>query len=415
MNKQRGSRSVSIGAVRSGSEGSAILDNIDHYHIDTSLYNSSRTLSSSSSMVSTPSNRKANRNLPKTITNKVTLNARLVKGKLLNLQSSKKYRPPHDAARHYRDDTDDSHPNKIVPGFMIHKPINTSAYDYGAFTNYPSGIDLQHGDNLPPAVKESQIRAWESAERVSAGVIFGEDDEEDDDEEETNNPIIKSIPGYTSSELGVVTQLHDEFKTQRHPITEENLVNREHEETRMLYELKKKHQAQNERVFQKSSSLTQRRQVQIGQKKDLLRRVFGYQNSLNVDYITNNSSYSTLDSAANVQKTFHEDKEEIACLVDEDQAFAMLLEETSERHKSQNAFTDDMEETKNAKDLAKTFDYGRFQHIVTTKLNKIYSEQIKEDFLDSEEEDYFNNDEELNTEMQMFSMSYLRRCVKEEA
>ena len=58
---------------------------------------------------------------------------------------------------------------------------------------------------LFPAIKQSQIRAWESAEKICRGIIFDDDDDDeeestDDESENTKNPII-SIPGYTEGEL----------------------------------------------------------------------------------------------------------------------------------------------------------------------------------------------------------------------
>lgn len=353
---------------------------------DTTGYNTTRTVSSLSSM-STPNDTFGARGLrraqvsnqPKKVSTKALKSGKHIKTKLLNLQSSSK-----------RSIIDDNHPNKSVPGFIIHKPVILDSYDYSPFTNYPSGVDLQHTDHLPPAIKESQIKAWESAERITNSVIFGED-EDDEEDEDGGDRFIEGIPGYTKAELAVVLEVYDALQAYDGPILHGMMANWDKEERSALFEAKKKYTIQSERMFQKSSSFVQRRQIQINQKKELLGRIFGYQNTLNQEYITNNSSYSTLDNSSNIQKTFHEDKEEIESLMEEDEAFHMALAETAEKRREDRTLKEEM----------KSFDYASFQKVVATKLDEIYNMG-----------EY--GDEELNGELQGFSMTYLRKCLREE-
>ena len=82
--------------------------------------------------------------------------------------------------------------------------VASSPYDFSVFTTVATN-EKQHDEVLFPAIKQSQIRAWESAEKICRGIIFDDDDDDeeestDDESENTKNPII-SIPGYTEGEL----------------------------------------------------------------------------------------------------------------------------------------------------------------------------------------------------------------------
>ncbi|CUM68366.1 uncharacterized protein PRCAT00006088001 [Priceomyces carsonii] len=288
----------------------------------------------------------------------------LVRTKLLNLQGTRKRI------------VSDEHPNSSVQGFILHKPLNMNLYDYSVFTHYADGTDLQHGDNLPPAVKEAQIRAWESAEKVSYNLIFDELSDSSDDEE-----IIGDIPGYTRGEVSIILKKFGEKQ-----------VLDEEEEKKLLWEYRQKHQANQEKTFSQYLSLAGKRKIQISQKKDLLHRIFGYSNNINQEYMTNNSSYSTLDNVSSTQKAFHEDKDEINLLLAEDKAYKQSILEVKS-----NVFDIKLDESLD------DFDYDKFQSITTNQLDKIY-----DDFLCGEEAD-------TNVDIQSFAVSFLRKKVKEEA
>ncbi|KAK6456877.1 anaphase-promoting complex subunit 9-domain-containing protein [Scheffersomyces xylosifermentans] len=453
-------------------------------------YNSTtRTVSSSStSMVSTPSNnirrfqqqrqqnqqQNQSQGTKKPISQRTSRNGRLIKSKLLNLQQSSKQKVAADGDGNAVDhEIDESHPNKSVPSFIIHKPINMNGYDYAVFTNYPTDIDLQHGDHLPPAVKESQIKAWESAERISRNVIFGvssESEDEFDDEDESasgssdsfndkenseninngrtgvnKNNIIQSIPGYTRGELNVI---HSSFQDLQHRSVSLNKYNSD--EKRMLHDYKKQVQSNQEKIFSSTHSIATRRQMQINQKKDMLSRLFGYSNTLNQEYITNNSSYSSVDNTANIQKTFHEDKEEITSLVEEDRAFVQALEETRHALKDlkNSSVSSNIKRKRRRSSLTprmdtSDFDYDKFHNVTAKKLDKLYNKHLSEHDRENDEvnyndmagtnvvnncnmeddnhDDYNEEDdldelsEEISEELQLFTMSYLRKCIKYEA
>lgn len=405
----------------------------DSYNVDSTTFNTTRTVSSGSSMVSTPSNnirrfrqkqqqqqlqqqqqQQQHHQPQKAGPTDKSSNGRLIKSKLLNLQQSLK-RFISGFHNNVEEDGDNDanidvdHPNKSVPSFIIHKPVNMNSYDYSIFTNYPNGTDLQHGDHLPPAVKESQIKAWESAEKISKNVIFGNSsDSEDDDEFRPKTTIpVTAIPGYTKGEFGIVSEVFER--------TQKESADLASEEKYQLFNFKKKVQSVHERAFSQAHAFSTRRQVQITQKKELLHRMFGYTNNLNVEYITNNSSYSAFDNSSNIQKTFYEDKEEIAALVEEDKAYKLSLEEA--RHTFLRAQNYDLginvKRKRRNDDDPDTFDYEKFQNLVATKLDKLYTNYFMEydgDILTH----YDDDDDMLDGELHHFSLSYLRKCIKEE-
>lgn len=305
--------------------------------------NSTRTISSS--IISTPSNRRRinNKIINKNINSKVSQD-KLIKSKILNLQQS-----------------------KIKFNLYQDWDINNSKgndYDYSIFASYPNS------SKTPRIIKQSQINAWESAEHVTRNLIFNEsdddDDEEDDDEDEDDEEeeeededeenefddnddeeqeagenienerglqkyneehqqtkefdllnVIKSIPGYSQGELHIIL---NGFK---------NRISLKQEKTQ-LFDYKYNLQINQQKLFNQSSSFQLKRQVQISQKKFLLRSLFGYSNNLNINYITNNTNYSSIDNSINIQKTFHEDKEEINLLLFQKSQFDKSLHEINQ-------------------------------------------------------------------------------------
>lgn len=475
---------------------------------ESSIVNSTRTISSSStSMMSTPSNniRKLNQdhntngqnqihqqgtqylhhvnpnnnhhrqdklkptsnNIIKKNKPKKSTNVNLVKNKLLNLQKSLKIygRKGHsieedeeeeeedDDGRVY-DDNRKNYPNSNTKGFILRRPLNMNLYDYSVFTGY-ADEESNYGDHFPPAIRESQIKAWESAEKISSNLIFDNDSDLSDDEYinegETHEEVeqfkptelpppqlqkdqpqqhnqncllesINSIPGYTKEELSLITK---RFTNQQMSIYESqfNLKNFEDEERKLLWKFRQNQQLNQEKIFSQYQSLTGKRKIQVSQKKDLLNKMFGYNNVLNQEYITNNTSYSSLDNIMNTQKSFHEDKEEITQLLDEDKEYHISIEETKLQlqalHSSLLHESFRKKYNKNLDD----FDYGKFQSLIAHRLNKIYEDA------DINKNDHrgttigINNttnshnalassttDDESNEELMSFSLAFLRKC-----
>ncbi|ODV78802.1 uncharacterized protein CANTADRAFT_91088 [Suhomyces tanzawaensis NRRL Y-17324] len=354
------------------------------------------------------SNRPAQHPKKKEISHKSSKNGRLIKTKLLNLHQSQKrsidkaYGDSGDGEGDngiYDVEVDPSHPNQSVPSFILHKPINMNSYDYSVFTNYPDGTDLQHGEHLPPAVKESQIKAWESAEKISRNVIFGDASDSDDGESDVDHnpesaPYVTYLPGYSREEWSVILSVYNELQARLGG----SLASMALEEKNQLHELKKKIQANHERLLSQTHAISTRRQVQITQKKELLNKMFGYANNLNREYITNNSLYSALDNSSNIQKTFHEDKEEVSSLLAEDSAYTAALMETAQRLAESSASGIP------ANDDDEAFDYDTYHRVVSQKLDEIYDAHL-------EVERFHPDHAASNGELQQFATAYLRRCL----
>ncbi|KAK6200025.1 anaphase-promoting complex subunit 9-domain-containing protein [Scheffersomyces amazonensis] len=459
---------------------------------DSLVYNTTRTVSSSStSMISTPSNnirrfqkhrqqqattgqQQTQRSHHDSKSQHLSKNAGIIKTKLLNLhQSSKRY---VDNMNYSSQTIDESHPNRSIPSFIIHKPMNMNGYDYSVFTNYPNGIDLQHGDHLPPAIKESQIKAWESAERMTKNIIFGDSSESEDDglsenegQDNNNNSInnniykngsigkriptrskniknniIQAIPGYTRGELQIILESFNKSGVKDD--------NSEAELKRLLNESKRDIQDRHDKIFQQAHTYNAKRQVQITQKKEVLTRLFGLSNGLNQDYITNNSIYSAFDNSSNIQKTFVEDRDEISGLLEEDRAFQLELEDTRtllmERSNDLNGEGSSSVRRKRRRSFNK-FDmdeiaYDKFQTIIKQKLDKIYKNQLRkyegidvkdvssqdqdhnqdqdhdhDDSTTSQDDNQYSFDDydgaitdQFNEELHFFTLNFLRKCVK---
>lgn len=384
--------------------------------MESSFLNSTRTVSSSSSMISTPSNRKLNAtnntisnnnngngtstttNVGKlrTSTNLITKSTKnkkssvnLVKNKLLNLQKSLKIYTKKD---------------EILPTNknFIRKPINMNSYDYSVFTNHCiNELDLL------PCIKESQIKAWESAEKISDNLIFDNDsdfsDEEDnsivdaghltvdDDKKNTNDlDFIKSIPGYTKEELEILLDRVNIYETSQ----DFNFKEFEAQEKQILYQHRQELQKRQESYFNQYQSLLAKRKIQITQKKTLLTKIFGYLNLLNQEYITNNTSYSSLDNVMNTSKSYQEDKDEINQILKEDRHFQIILEELKDsRPKKMNNVED-----------SDDFDYDKFQKLISTKMTELLdNDNITETNKIKDHQDLVN-----------FSVNFLRKCVKYE-
>ncbi|OBA22798.1 hypothetical protein METBIDRAFT_36718 [Metschnikowia bicuspidata var. bicuspidata NRRL YB-4993] len=239
--------------------------------------------------------------------------------------------------------------------FVLRKPATMAKYDYSAFVDCHTNSET--GDvNIPPLVKDSQVRAWKSAEKISAEIIFengssssspndttdvldegdgnslNEDARAsvegcDTDEAPSASVLLESIPQYTKGELKVILKNYRKLQNCASPPSYYELEDTEKKEL-WLY---RQHQSvTQERAFTANHTLLGKRKVQVFHKKEFLHKLFGYSNNINQECTTNNTSYSASDNAFNAQKAFHEDKEEILGLLAEDKAFEEELKTAKE-------------------------------------------------------------------------------------
>ncbi|KAG7663551.1 uncharacterized protein J8A68_002936 [[Candida] subhashii] len=346
--------------------------------------------------------------------------------------------------------------------FVLRKPANMNAYDYSVFTQHPPDLEMQ-GGGLPPPIKESQIRAWESAERVSHNIIFGnnninssesEFEESEPENEDTNtNPII-SIPGYTKGEINILVSSYKQ--TQQLPKHQYETHDPDREERKKLLEYKRKIMTKQERIYMQhqqlsTSNMGNKRKLQISQKKELLSRLFGYGNLLNLEYVTNNSHYSPIDSLSSVQRCMNEDKEEMSALIEENKAFIQIQEEMMQNFKGVTSSSDNNSMTskyntrrRNSQSIEDStnnneFDLDRVQEMMRRRLDRIYDRNINQyegiitDSKDDEEYREFSFDSEdiidhrmdehgdedlgngdMDKELIEFTVGQLRKYIKQE-
>lgn len=332
-----------------------------------------------------------------------------VKNKLLNLQSLKKFM------------TDKKGTEKAgTQAFAIRKPLDMNAYDYSVFTNYSNDSDMLDDDSLPPAVKESQVKAWESAEKITNNLIFNDTSSESDDDSEVDgepkdtkemkhrsNEIIQSLPGYTKGELCIIQTRFNDKQKQGPNVTNFG----DDEEKQLLWDYRKRQQATQEKLFSQYLSLSNKRKIQLAQKKDLLYKMFGYNNNINQEYVTNNTPYSAIDNAANSLKAFHEDKEEICLLIDEDRLYHQLLHDTKASLNSRHNNRLGINKRKLKKIEITDFDYDKFQSIVSFKLDHLY-DRFFVNYNCSKPAD-MDDDDEVSEELYNFTTAFLRRCMKD--
>lgn len=197
--------------------------------------------------------------------------------------------------------------------FVIQRPNTLPGYDHLVFSQGP--------------VRQSQVLAWQLAERVASSIIFGPDSEDESDDANTlidpvrlSTLVIRMVPGFTKGELDVALKATTDEEAQR-----------------LVYEYKKLSHRHHEQQFLALSSVTHKRQVQLAQKKEVYSRLFGDANRLNNDYITNNLYCLAIDNLADVHELFHEDKIEVTGMVAEEKAFNLAMGETARLFSSQNS------------------------------------------------------------------------------
>lgn len=392
------------------------LQSYDHSINDSFQHTLTRTVSGSSTVMSTPLNRRRTRHQahraaaaaaqhqsqPRKpdLSHAMLKRGRLIKSKLLNLTQSLK-----ETVAPMRLD-----PLKL---FVIHKPSIIGGYDYLVFAN--------------SLVRESQVNGWELAERAAKNIIFTGDSSDDDtaDADAANdsisggalakvpaaspytvspfatlasplaptppatssNNIIELVPGYTRDELVVVLGEHGDANHR-------------------LYEHKKRVHNQHEELFASATSFAHKRQVQIAQKKEVLERVFGSSNQLNSEYITNNTSYLALDNALNLQKTFLEDRDEVALIIAEEKAFAAELA-ASERVLSQPPVALPAKQRRRSPPIADVdIDHDKLQLVVHERLTAVYASIVEE-----EDPDIVDH---MAEELQGYVCRHLRKRIRDD-
>lgn len=392
-----------------------------------SIANVTQRTVSSSSMMSTPSNnirRVQQRNGFRQRSTNPELRAREIPAggnatrKILNLQQLKKtYLNPKP--------------------FVLRKPINMTKYDYSVFADHAAALSLDE-DELPPPIKESQIRAWESAEKISSNLIFENahppssgkfgifedaskdmdisvDDEVQADAEtsinrgssipgpQSSDDTIQSIPGFTKGELKILNENFDLLKNssgQVDPVDfEDTLAN-------ALWVYRQLESASQERAFMAHHTISGKRNVQVYHKKEFLRKLFGYSNNVNIDFITNNTSYSAFDNVANVQKVFHEDKDEMLGLLEEDKLFEEAIRDTRT-----NQLANNTESAGGRVDSEPDVDNSHLLHLTQTWLTSNYINENDSDDICSG--DSFMHGDDRDQEMVTFTMAHLKRCIKD--
>lgn len=295
--------------------------------------------------------------------------------------------------------------------FVLRQPVSMTKYDYSVFVGTA-------GEAMPP-LKESQVQAWESAEKISASIIFdGEgssgdafsifddaagDETFDDDsvcvEAETSinrgagrakvhpQQLIQAIPGYTRGELQIILDNFAQLQAGA------NLVENAAGEEKGLWLYRQQQSAAQEKAFMAYRTLSGKRKVQIHHKREFLHKLFGYANNLNQEHITNNTLYSAIDNVANAQKAFHEDKDEIFQLLEADKEFKETMAEARAAY-----------ETPSAAGFDADYDPVQLSGITLAWLTEEYARGMGAGL------PHVGNDPEVLA----YTLAHLKQCVREE-
>lgn len=320
--------------------------------------------------------------------------------------------------------------------FVLHKPVNMSSYDFSVFSkpvpdqnqDKRSFISEKASVQLPPSIKDSRIKAWESAEKISSSIVFdnnssiskpGDNSPNDsmsiDDDttydatvdevsidqglyerpsqrDQLSGKFIRSIYGLTRGEFDLILQNYDKLQN----CSEEPDLKQYFRESKSLIKNYAQQQnAEQASAFMSNHTLAGKRKAQILRKKELLHKLFGYANSVNQDFITNNTLHSSIDNSMNAQKAFHEDKEEM-----------MILQE------EQRAFEESMLETKQQLDAAKSSRYPPYADIAIAENSNLLN--MTSSWLDSVYEmEKIDLIEEGEPEMVGRTISYLKLRVRD--
>lgn len=315
------------------------------------LSSSLRNISSSTSLLSTPSNnirraQRINGHKPKDPHSRsrksrpnITLNSASTTAarKLLNLQELKRSLT-------------------VVQPFVLRKPADLSEFDYFVYARKVGPPGETKSDEKSPPVKESQIRAWESAEKVSANMIFDVEASASDDAEifedydtsmdvavsdddlsfgddyadcgDQEMPIVHSIPDYTKGELKILLDYYNKLQSCDSRV---DIFIYEEAEKSALSIYREQQRIVHERAYKSNPKPLAKRKLQVFRKKELLYRLFGYSNNINPSYITNNTAYSAFDNVLNASKALQEDHDEIMTLLKLEEEFKSTQSQVAEK------------------------------------------------------------------------------------
>lgn len=388
------------------------------------ISNSLRNISTSTSLLSTPSNNirrvqqlnghKATYNRPRKAAPSIKKGSSKTAAtrKLLNLQELKRSLT-------------------VVRPFVLRKPADLTKYDYSVYSHKVESPDGIQATEKLPLVRESQIRAWESAEKISSNTIFdtetttGDDvgifedfntsmevSNSDDDlsfeacfsDDAPGMPIVRSIPDYTKGELKIILDYFD--KLQLCDSTVDSFIYEEAEKNALgIY--REQQRIVHERAFKSNPKPLAKRKLQVFRKKELLHRLFGYSNNINHSHITNNTSYSAFDNVLNASKVLQEDHDETMC----------LLKLEDEYVSSQNQIA---EKIQNEKDHPKRDAFGsngmfepmlKNQDLLDFSSSWLSASYEKQMCLRSRNDKFEDSDQ--NSEILSYTMGYLKACVRE--
>lgn len=388
------------------------------------ISNSLRNISSSTSLLSTPSNNirrvqqinghKATHNRPRKTAPSITKGSSKTSAtrKLLNLQELKRSL-------------------SVVRPFVLRKPADLTKYDYSVYSHkVEPPNEVQSAEKLP-LVRESQIRAWESAEKISSNTIFDtetmtgdnvgifedfntsmEVPNSDDDlsfeacfsDNAPDMAIVRSIPDYTKGELKIILDYFDKLQSCDSKV--DNFIYEEAEKNALgIY--REQQRIVHERAFKSNPKPLAKRKLQVFRKKELLHRLFGYLNNINHSHITNNTSYSAFDNVLNASKALQEDHDETICLLKLEDEYVLAQSQIAEKiqtekdHPRKNNFGSN----------------GMFEPMLKNQELLDFSSSWLTASYDKQLGSGFGNerldDSDQNSEILSYTMGYLKACVRE--
>lgn len=317
----------------------------------------------------------------------------------------------------------------MVRPFVLRKPADLAEYDYSVYAHKvgPPSVAQTYEKAL---VKESQIRAWESAEKVSANVIFDMDASTGDDvgifedyntsmevassdedlsfdggslEESLDRPIVQSIPDYTKGELKVILDYYDKLQSCDSKV---DMFTYEQAEKNALSIYREQQRIFHERAYNSNPKPLARRKLQVFRKRELLHRLFGYSNNINHSYITNNTAYSAFDNVLSATKALQEDNGEIADLINFEAEFLATQKEVELKIQ---------EETRKSHSVPLTSNhtYDSVEPLELLDMSNSWLTASYENLI-CESNPHSIVEPDVNPEMLSCTMAYLKSCVREE-
>lgn len=389
--------------------------------------NSLRNISSSTSLLSTPSNnirrvQQINGTKPKDVLSRPRKTGPIIpKGapsktaatrKLLNLQELKRSQA-------------------VVRPFVLRKPADLSEYDYSVFAHKLDTTGDSQDTESSLRIKESQVRAWESAEKVSANVIFdtetstGEDVEifedynnsmeinsSDEDASfdglqsaDRERSIVLSIPNYTKGELKILQKHFDALQNCR---TKIDIINHEGRERQALAQHREHQRIVHERASSSNSKPLFRRKLQVFRKKEFLHCLFGYSNNINNSYITNNTAYSAFDNVLNATKAYQEDHDETVNLLKMEEDFVALQAEIKDKITSEKSMPKNDAAAPNGGGYESLIETLDLLNMTNSWLTASYDYEM------SHHDGQHSKTSDANQDILTYTLAYLKSRVREE-